>query len=161
MIDEAGRVVHEIVLPQPRSAVFDLLTDPALLVRWIGVTADLEPSPGGRFRFEVQPGQHCEGEYVDVQRPARVAFTWGWTDPAWELPPGSSLVEIELSDDPAGTRLRLLHSRLPGELRLLHDEGWTTFLARLVAVAGGHEPGEYPSGDPRAAGVTTDAEPGR
>jgi uncharacterized protein YndB with AHSA1/START domain len=161
MIDEAGRVVHEIVVPQRRSAVFDLLTDPVLLVRWIGLSADIEPSPGGRFRFEVQPGQHCEGVYVDVERPTRVAFTWGWTDPAWDLPPGSSLVEIELSDDPAGTRLRLVHSRLPGDLRALHDEGWTTFLARLVAVAAGRELGAYPSRNPRAAGVSTDVEAGQ
>ena len=48
-----------------------------------------------------------------------------------------------------GTRLRLVHSQLPGDLRLLHDDGWTRFLARLAAVAGGADPGEYPPGDPQ------------
>jgi len=36
------------------------------LVRWIGIWAGLEPCPGGRFRFEVVPGQFCEGQYLIV-----------------------------------------------------------------------------------------------
>jgi uncharacterized protein YndB with AHSA1/START domain len=145
MIDEDGRVVHELVLPRPREQVFAFFTDPGRLVRWLGLGAELEPVPGGRFRFEVQPGQYGEGEYVEVAPPSRVAFTWGWTDPAWHLPPGASLVEVELTEVPGGTRLRLVHHRLPGDLRALHDEGWATFLARLAAVAGDRDPGHYPA----------------
>lgn len=144
MIDEDGRVVHELVLPHPREAVFEFFVDPGRLVRWIGIDAQLEPEPGGRFRFEIQPGQFCEGEYVEVQPPARVVFSWGWTDPAWNLPPGKSLVEVDLTEVDQGTRLRLVHHRLPGELRALHDEGWTSFLARLAAAASGADPGPYP-----------------
>jgi uncharacterized protein YndB with AHSA1/START domain len=50
MID-GDRVVHELVLAAPREAVFDDFVDPVRLVRWIGVTADLDPHPGGRFRL--------------------------------------------------------------------------------------------------------------
>jgi uncharacterized protein YndB with AHSA1/START domain len=148
VIDAEGRVVHELVLPHRRQAVFDFFTDAGRLVRWIGLRAELEPVPGGRFRFEVQPGQWCEGEYVELVPPARVAFTWGWTDPWWDLPPGRSLVEVDLREADGGTHLRLVHSRLPGELRALHDQGWTAFLARLVAVTAGTDPGPYPVGDP-------------
>jgi uncharacterized protein YndB with AHSA1/START domain len=152
MIDERGRVVHEVVVPRRREDVFAFFTDPARLVRWIGISAELEPAPGGRFRFEVQPGQHCEGEYVEVVPPARVVFTWGWTDPAWQLPPGTSLVEVDLAEEGEGTRLRLVHHRLPGDLRPLHDEGWTAFLGRLAAVAAGRDPGPYPADSPQEAG---------
>jgi uncharacterized protein YndB with AHSA1/START domain len=147
-----GSVVHELVLAQPRQAVFEFFTDPARLAAWLGLGAELEPVAGGRFRFEVQPGHFCEGAYTEVRPPERVAFTWGWTDPWWELPPGSSLVEVDLAEAGAGTRLRLVHSRLPGRVGELHDEGWTTFLGRLAAAAAGSAPGPYPAGRP--GGVT-------
>ena len=149
MIDEHGRVVHEVLLPRPREDVFAFFTDPAQLVRWIGIAAELEPVPGGRFRFEVQPGQYCEGEYVEVAPPGRVTFSWGWTDPAWQLPPGTSLVEVELTEVDGGTRLRLVHHRLPGDLRALHEEGWALFIARLAAVVSGADPGAYPADTPQ------------
>jgi uncharacterized protein YndB with AHSA1/START domain len=147
VIDD-GQVVHELVLPRPREEVFEFFVDAARLVRWIGISAELEPAPGGRFRFEVQPGQWCEGSFVEVDPPARVVFSWGWTDPAWNHPPGTSLVEVDLTETAGGTRLRLVHHRLPGELRALHDEGWARFLARLTAVASGTDPEPYPDGDP-------------
>lgn len=144
MIDSAGRVVHEVDVALPPEEVFAFFTDAQRLVRWIGLSAALSPVPGGRFRFEVQPGQFCEGAYVDVVPPTFVSFTWGWTDPAWNLPPGSSLVSVKLTAVGDGTRVRLTHERLPGALRAIHDEGWTTFLARLSATAAGRDPLPYP-----------------
>ncbi len=58
---EGDVVVEEIRLGRPPHEVFDFFVDPHKLVRWIGIGADLDPRPGGRFRFEVAPGQHCEG----------------------------------------------------------------------------------------------------
>ena len=145
MIDPDGRVVHEIEVALDREEVFRFFTDADRLVRWIGLAASLAPVPGGRFRFEVQPGQFCEGAYVDVVPPGLVSFTWGWTDPAWNLPPGESLVSVELTAVGAGTRVRLTHDRLPGELRAIHDEGWTTFLGRLAAAASGQAVPAYPA----------------
>jgi uncharacterized protein YndB with AHSA1/START domain len=148
VIDADGRVVHELTLPHPRAAVFEFFVDPERLVRWLGISAQLEPVPGGRFRFEVQPGQYCEGAYVEVDPPARVVFSWGWTDPWWDLPPGTSMVEVDLTEAGEETRLRLVHDRLPGQLRALHDEGWATFLARLATVTTGGDPVPHPQGDP-------------
>jgi uncharacterized protein YndB with AHSA1/START domain len=144
MIDPAGRVVHEIEVRLPRNEVFAFFTDAERLVRWLGLSAALSPLPGGRFRFEVQPGHYCEGSYQEVDPPAFVSFTWGWTDPAWHLPPGSSLVSVRLTPTEAGTRVQLTHDRLPGDLRAIHDEGWTTFLTRLSAAAAGTDMPAYP-----------------
>lgn len=131
-------VVHELVLAAPRAAVFAMFVEPAQLVRWIGISAELEPRPGGRFRFEVSPGQFCEGSYLEVDPPARLCFSWGWTAPAMGLPPGSSVVEVELTEldgDEPGTRLWLRHRGLPAQGREMHSDGWTHFLAQLSAVA--------------------------
>jgi uncharacterized protein YndB with AHSA1/START domain len=106
---DGDAVVHEIVLPVPVEQVFDMFTDPRQLVRWIGISADLQARPGGRFRFEVMPGEFCQGRYVVVERPGRLVFTWGWTDPDFGLPPGSSRVEVTLTrcgEDRPGRRPR-------------------------------------------------------
>ena len=132
-----GDVVRaELRLSQPPEAVFDFFVDPAKLVQWIGIGADLDPRPGGRFRFEVVPGQYCEGAYLVVDRPERVVFSWGWTDPGRGVPPGSSQVEVTLVPDGAGTHLRLVHRGLSSDgARLQHDDGWAHFLGRLGDVA--------------------------
>ena len=150
MID-GDAVIHEITLPVPVEQAFGMFTDPRQLIRWIGISADLEPRPGGRFRFEVVPGQFCEGQYVVVDPPGRLVFTWGWTDPGFGLPPGTSRVEVTLTrsgDDGRGTWLRLVHTGLAGGLGLLHEDGWSQFLARLAAVTSGGEPGAYPAQQP-------------
>jgi uncharacterized protein YndB with AHSA1/START domain len=144
VIDQDGRVVHEIEVALPPQEVFEFFTDARRLVRWLGLSASLSPVPDGGFRFEVQPGQFCEGAYVAVTPPTFVSFTWGWTDPAWHLPPGSSLVSVTLTATGGGTRVRLVHDRLPGDLRPIHDEGWATFLARLSAVTAGRDMPAYP-----------------
>jgi uncharacterized protein YndB with AHSA1/START domain len=144
VIDPDGRVVHEIEIGLPPQEVFEFFTDARRLVRWLGLSASLSPVPGGGFRFEVQPGHFCEGAYVRVTPPSFVSFTWGWTDPAWHLPPGSSLVSVTLTPVADGTRVRLVHDRLPGDLRAIHDEGWTTFLDRLSAVTAGRDAPAYP-----------------
>ena len=150
MID-GDTVIHELVLPAPADHVFDMFTDPRQLILWIGISADLEPRPGGSFRFEIVPGQFCEGRYLVVERPSRLVFTWGWTDPGFGLPPGSSHVEVTLTPTGGGarqTRLRLVHSGLAGDLGLLHDDGWSRFFARLTAIAGGEQPAAYPGERP-------------
>jgi len=142
---DGDAVIHEITLPVPVEQVFCMFTDPRQLVRWIGISADLEPQPGGRFRFEVVPGQFCEGQYVIVDPPGRLVFTWGWTDPGFGLPPGTSRVEVTLArtgEDGRQTLLRLVHTGLAGDLGLLHEDGWSHFLARLTAVA------SEPEGEP-------------
>jgi uncharacterized protein YndB with AHSA1/START domain len=148
---DGDAVIHELVLPALPGQVFDMFTDPRQLIRWIGISADLQPRPGGRFRFEVAPGRFCEGQYVIIDRPVRLVFTWGWTDPGFGLAPGTSRVEVTLAragEDGQQTRLRLVHTGLAGDLGLLHDDGWSRFLARLAAVTADADPDPYPGEQP-------------
>jgi len=147
---EGNIVVHEIDLAATPEVVFAMFVDPERLVRWIGVTADVEPRPGGIFRFEVVSGQFCEGRYLTVEPPDHLVFTWGWTDPAMGLPPGSSSVEVTLHPEGPGTRLRLVHSGLStAAARLLHEDGWNRFLERLSATVEDHDVPPYPSESPQ------------
>jgi hypothetical protein len=51
---------------------------------------------------------------------------------------------------PAGcqTQLRLVRGGLRGDLGILHDDGWSRFLARLTAAADGQPPPAYPTQHP-------------
>jgi uncharacterized protein YndB with AHSA1/START domain len=137
----------EIVVPAPPAEVFRWFVEPDLLVQWIGITAELEPRPGGVFRFEITPGEWCSGRYLEVEPGRRVVFTWGWDSGALPVPPGSSTVEVDLLDHADGTQVRLIHRDLAPEMRAMHAEGWDRFLPRLAAVVAGHDPGADPARD--------------
>jgi uncharacterized protein YndB with AHSA1/START domain len=74
----------------------------------------------------------------------RLAYSFGW-DGSEVVPPGSSLVEIDLIEQPDGTLLRLTHTGLPdAEQCAGHAEGWGHYLGRLAEVAAGRDPGPDP-----------------
>jgi uncharacterized protein YndB with AHSA1/START domain len=138
-------VVCEIAIHAPAEAVYAMFTDPAKLVRWIGVRALLEPRPGGAFRFELVPGEFCSGRYVELVPPRRVVFTWGWESGAIPVAPGSSTVEVDLDERDGLTHVRLTHRGLDAALRGMHADGWRQYLARLAAAAEGRDPGRDPA----------------
>jgi uncharacterized protein YndB with AHSA1/START domain len=124
--------------------VWEFLVDPDKLMRWKGINADLDPQPGGGFRCEVIPGHVARGEYVELDRPKRLVFTWGW-DGSEEVPPGTSTIVIELASSGDGTSLRFVHKDLPNaEAIASHAHGWDHYLPRLELAAGGGNPGEDP-----------------
>ena len=125
-------VVVEIVIAAPAGDVYAMFTDPAKLVRWIGIRALLEPHPGGAFRFELIPGEFCSGRYVELVPPRRVVFTWGWESGALPVAPGSTTVEVDIEERDGISHVRLTHSGLDGPMRAMHKEGWQRYLSRLA-----------------------------
>jgi uncharacterized protein YndB with AHSA1/START domain len=122
--------------------VWEFLVDPDKLMRWKGISADLDPRPGGVYRCEVIPGHTARGEFVELDAPHRLVFTWGW-DGQEGVPPGSSTIEIELATDGEGTSLRFVHRDLPSaEAVASHTHGWDHYLPRLEIAAAGGDPGE-------------------
>ena len=119
--------------------VFPYLTDPDLLRRWMGEWADLEPRPGGRFEAHIT-GVPVRGEYLVVEPPHRIVFTWG-TPGSDVVPAGSSTVEVTLRSDGGGTLLELEHRDLPPDELPRHGTGWDHYLPRLALAAGGADPG--------------------
>ena len=130
--------------------MFPFLTDPDKITRWKGIDARLEPVPGGLYRVNVTGGNHAVGEYVVVDPPRRVVFTWGWegqeqSQGPHAVSPGSSRVEISLEPDGDGTLVRLRHLDLPEESREIHGQGWDLYLGRLAIAAAGGDPGPDPT----------------
>jgi uncharacterized protein YndB with AHSA1/START domain len=123
--------------------VWEFLVDPEKLMRWKGISADLDPQPGGIYRCEVIPGHTARGEFVELDKPSRLVFTWGW-DGNEGVPPGSSTIEIELASDGSGTSLRFAHHLPTAEAVASHAHGWDHYLPRLETAAAGGDPGEDP-----------------
>ena len=129
----------------PREQVFDAWTDPDLLRKWwaAGETwstplAEVDARAGGRYRLSMKTDtgevHTVFGEYREVERPERLAYTWTWEEgpgPAMEGS-GDSLVEIEFVEDGDGTLVKLRHSGFANdEIKGMHAQGWQGVLANL------------------------------
>jgi uncharacterized protein YndB with AHSA1/START domain len=133
----------EIRIEAPPEAVFEFFVDADKLLRWQGVSAELDPRPGGVFKLEVTPGWLAVGEFKEIDPPRLVSFTWGWE--GGPVAPGSSLVRVTLTPDGNGTIVSLVHSGLPNdEMVAAHADGWQHFFERLEIAATGGDPGPDP-----------------
>jgi uncharacterized protein YndB with AHSA1/START domain len=123
--------------------VWEFFVDPEKAMRWMGIDMDLDVQPGGVYRCQVIPGHTALGEFVEVDRPSRLVFTWGWDGNEGE-PPGSSTVEVELTASDGGTSVRFLHQLSSAEAAASHKQGWDHYLPRLEVAATGGDPGPDP-----------------
>jgi len=136
-------IEHEVRVAASPDSVFEYFTDPAKMVQWMGVEATLDPRPGGVCRTTC--GQAIMlGEFVEVDRPRRIVFTWGWETAQFKTPPQSTLVEVSLTPDGKETVVRLAHRRLRPEAVAFHRAGWQHYLPRLALAAAGGDPGRDP-----------------
>jgi uncharacterized protein YndB with AHSA1/START domain len=119
--------------------VFDFLVTNEGMTAWMGQHAALDPVVGGDFSVNIA-GYAVRGEYIEIDRPRRVVFSWGMAG-SRTLPPGASRVSVTLSPTANGTRVELVHSNLPEVEVAGHRAGWTHFLPRLRLAACGHDPG--------------------
>lgn len=142
---ETTVVERELTIDAKPETVWEFLVDPEKAARWMGTTATLEARPGGRYRVDVIAGHVASGEYIEVDRPRRLVWTFGWEPEGGQenpVPPGSSRIEIELEPQGDGTLVRFRHSGLPdAEAVAQHTHGWEHYLARLSIVAAGGDPG--------------------
>ncbi len=150
---ERTAVRREVAIAASPETVWELLTDPEKAPSWWGRALTLDPRPGGLLRIEVGTGNITSGEFVEVDPPRRLVYTWGWESGGAGpelVPAGSTTVEISLVPDGAGTKLELIHSGLPaGEPAESHGLGWEHYLGRLATVAAGGDPGPDPWSAPR------------
>jgi uncharacterized protein YndB with AHSA1/START domain len=137
-------VEYETRIAARPETVFQFFCDPAKMVQWMGTEATLDPRPGGVCR--VDPASHAvmSGEFVEVDPPRRIVFTWGWETELASTPPQSTIVEVTLTPEGDGTLLRLVHRRLRPEAVAFHRTGWDHYLPRLALIAAGRDPGPDP-----------------
>ena len=141
---EPFTVRREVEIAAPQATVFAFLTDPEKILRWMGTEAQIEPRPGGVYLVNVTGARFARGSFREVVPVHRLAYSFGW-DGSAEVPAGSSLIEIDLVEEPDGTLLRFTQTGLPNaEQCARHAEGWAHYLGRLIEVAAGRDPGPDP-----------------
>lgn len=122
-------------LPAGVGDVFRWWTEADRLREWMSpigtVEAEVDLRVGGALRIVMRgDGVVIEhfGEYVEIEPPRRLVFTW--VSPFTGVEP--SLVTVELEPDgPDATQLRLVHSRIPESIATSHKDGWGAMLDRL------------------------------
>jgi uncharacterized protein YndB with AHSA1/START domain len=142
--DEALVVRLSRQMRAPRERVFVLLTVPDELARWFGpagftipaVSVDLRV--GGRYRITMQPPDgeafHLSGEFVDVDPPRRLRYTFEWEEP--DPDDRRTLVDLTLGDLGDVTEVSLVQGDFATAARLdLHRDGWRDSLEKLAAEA--------------------------
>jgi len=133
-------IVREIRVEASPETLFGFFTEPEKMTRWMCESAVSDPRVGGALH-QVHVGEegeragqrfHMNGEFVEVEYPSRVVFTWAWEEDtlATDEP---SVVEVTLSPEGSATLVRLVHRGLPEAQRAGHDEGWARLLERLAA----------------------------
>jgi uncharacterized protein YndB with AHSA1/START domain len=148
---ETDVVEHEVRVNASPETVFAYFTDPAKMVQWMGVEATLDPRPGGVTRIAVNSEAIMQGQFLEVVPHSRVVFSWGWEDHRFDVAPASTVVEVSLTPEDQGTRVRVTHRRLPAAGVDFHRVGWDYYLARLGLAATGRDPGPDPWADAEAA----------
>jgi uncharacterized protein YndB with AHSA1/START domain len=137
-------VQREVQIAAPPATVFAFLTDPQKILSWMGSEVTTDAHPGGVYLVKGVAGDRARaarGEFREVVPVHRLAYSFGW-EGSEEVPPGSSLVEIDLVDRDGGTLLRMTHSGLPNAMQCArHGEGWVHYLGRLAIAARGRDPG--------------------
>jgi uncharacterized protein YndB with AHSA1/START domain len=123
----------------PAEAVFDAWTSEEVLLRWWHAElgwetseAEVELRVGGAVRVVMRdPVKGAEagggGNYTEIDRPHRLAFTWTWDGDTRE-----TLIEIDFEEIDGVTTVSFTHSRLwDEEAARAHEDGWSKLFANL------------------------------
>jgi uncharacterized protein YndB with AHSA1/START domain len=121
----------------PRDRVFRAFTSPAQLAKWWGPkgftvpACTLDVRVGGAWRTVMRSPEGKDhivsGVYREIVPPERLVFTWAWEEDGARG--HETVVTIELSETPGGTRLELTHEPFETEdSRNAHRDGWSSCL---------------------------------
>jgi len=121
----------------PPERVFDAFLDASIARHFLFATAagemmvaEIDPRVGGRFTFiERRPGGEVRhtGEYLEIDRPRRLAFTFGVP----QFDPRMTIVTIEITAEDGGSALTLTSEGVPEEYVERNREGWRRILGGL------------------------------
>jgi uncharacterized protein YndB with AHSA1/START domain len=128
------------VLPASRDDLWRAMTEPDVLARWWGPKGftvpeiEFEPRTGQSFRITMRPPEgdpfHLDGEFREIERPSRLAYTFRWDPP--DPDDRETLVTLSLEDQGGETEVTLSQGEFATPARLeLHRDGWTESFEKL------------------------------
>jgi uncharacterized protein YndB with AHSA1/START domain len=97
---QSDDLIREVRIEASPAEVFRYFTDPEKLVSWKAVAAESDARCGGRFRLDITGrGDVAWGEYLEIDPPHRLTFTWHWENELadGQRSPAPSVVEVTLT----------------------------------------------------------------
>ncbi|HRI18143.1 MAG TPA: SRPBCC domain-containing protein [Burkholderiaceae bacterium] len=127
----------------PRDRVCDAFLSAEALRQWMcprGMSvaeSSADVRVGGKWSVTMRARDGTQfavgGEYREITRPAKVAFTWQWT--TGPMPGQQTLVEVDFAEHDGGTLVQMRHSGFPAAAaRDAHRQGWNATLNHLTEV---------------------------
>lgn len=136
---ESALVQIRRTISAPAAEVFRAWTDPELVRQWFkprggsSPGAEMDVRVGGSYRWGMKLLGHvyyAVGEYIEVDPPERLAFTFSWERALVQAT--DSLVTVEFADHGDQTEVVITHERLRNRpMRALHGVGWRDLLSNL------------------------------
>ena len=118
-----------VVMPFPPARVFKALTDPKDLEGWSGAPGRVAAKVGGPFRM--WDGWNS-GRVLARRSPTALAYTW--RKDSWPAETQDSVVRWKLTRVPGGTRVSVVHSKLPSTWEYRdHKGGWPKYFLKPMA----------------------------
>jgi uncharacterized protein YndB with AHSA1/START domain len=130
------------ILKASPEKVFDLWTKAEFIRQWFGgleteveaILFDLRP--GGRYSIKVRGEDGpttISGEFLEVDPPKRLVYTWQVTSSQGEVP--STTVEVEFKAKGDQTQVVLSHGPfLQSETKAFHSDGWQACFAAIESI---------------------------
>jgi uncharacterized protein YndB with AHSA1/START domain len=143
--EEAARVVRiERTFDAPAEDVFDAWTSEEVISRWFKpaqgwqeASAQVDLRVGGRVRVVMRTPDGepvgAGGEYTEIDRPNRLAFTWTFDDD----PTNEQMIELEFTERDGVTTVLFVNSNISEvERRDAQYDGWSTCFDEIERVLG-------------------------
>jgi uncharacterized protein YndB with AHSA1/START domain len=123
----------------PAEHVFDAWTSPEVIERWFRPgpdwkkpSAEVDLRVGGTIRVVMRAPSgaavEASGEYTEIDRPNRLAFTWTFEDD----PSNQQLIELEFTERDGATYVLFVNSNISQEERRDQQyEGWLACIDNL------------------------------
>lgn len=116
--------------------VFEAVSVPEILARWMVDRATLSPRTGGHYTFTWEGGPTHSGRVLRFHRGKRIVLTWQWPG---DEKLGVTRLALSVERRGGGTVLKFVHSgfRSDGRWNDLYDgaiRGWTYFMMNLKSV---------------------------
>jgi uncharacterized protein YndB with AHSA1/START domain len=132
-----GPIEKKLTVNAPVSKVWEALTDPTELQKWMLMSTNFEPKTGKDFTFQADTTEEWDGVFKcsvkEVVENKKLSYTW---DTAFIN--AETLVEFELTENGDKTELSLVHSGWDKmaanqeETRNSHSEGWDLRLGQKL-----------------------------
>src|SRR4051812_1927367 len=139
--DDRVLSISRVIKTSPEE-LFDAWIDPRLLLQWWGPEGTTIPDyvfdvrVGGGWKTTMMnaagDGQVCSGIYTILERPRRLAMTWGWLRPDGTRG-HETVINVTFEKVDGGTLMTLNQKTFQSpEQTGFHNEGWASTFNKLV-----------------------------